>query len=113
MLVLEPRKKLLMCVGDHKRLGDFNSKIIARIGEKRGKVMAMLKREDFEELKETEVLDICGNAGILPSDNLKKILDMQLTKRNLAAHPSLVEIDRPTADDAIYSLVTNIVLKLR
>jgi len=99
-------------IADPKRLGDFNSKIIARIGEKRGKVMAMVKREDFEELKETEVLDICGNAGILPSDNLKKILDMQLTKRNLAAHPSLVEIDRPTADDTIYSLVTNIVLKL-
>jgi len=99
-------------LADAKRVADFDSKIIARVGERKGKGMSMAKREDFEDLKEGEVLDIIGNAGILPSDNLKKILDMQLTKRNLAAHPSLIEIDRPTADDTIYSLVTNIVLKL-
>ena len=42
-------------------------------------------------------------------DNAKKILDMQLTKRNLAAHPSLVVLEGPQADDAISSLVKNVV----
>jgi len=44
--------------------------------------------------------------------NEKKILDMQLTRRNMAAHPSLVAISAPQADDAITSLVQNIVLVL-
>jgi hypothetical protein len=96
---------------DPVRLAKFNSKIAGRVGPKRG-VLQIATREDFEDLKEGEVLDICGTAGVFPSDNVKKILDMQLTKRNLAAHPSLVEIDRPAADDAIFSLVMNVVIKL-
>lgn len=99
-------------LADAKRTADFNAKIIGRIGVKRGTGLVIATREDFEDLKETEVLDICGTAGILPSDNLKQVLAMQLTKRNLAAHPSLIDIDRPTADDTIHTLVTNIVLKL-
>jgi hypothetical protein len=99
-------------LSDPQRLGKFNSKVAARVGPKRGGLQ-MKRREDFEDLKESEVLDICGTAGVFPSDNIKKILDMQLTKRNLAAHPSLIEMDRPSADDAIFSLVSNVVLKLK
>jgi hypothetical protein len=100
-------------VKDAQRLSNFNSKIIGRVGVKRGTGLIMAKREDFEDLKESEVLDIAGNAGVFPSDNIKKILDGELTKRNIAAHPSLVEIDRPQADEAIYTLVSNVVLKLK
>lgn len=99
-------------VSDATRTANFNAKIISRVAAKKGTGMVMVKREDFEELKEQEVLDICNNAAIFPSHNMKQILDMQLTKRNIAAHPSLVEIDRPTADDTIFTLVTNVVLKL-
>jgi hypothetical protein len=97
---------------DAQRAAEFNAKIVARVGAKKGTGLVMAVREDFEDLKESEVLDICSNAGILPSHNLKQILDMQLTKRNIAAHPSLIEIERPTADDTIHTLVVNIVLRL-
>jgi hypothetical protein len=97
---------------DPGRLAAFNAHIVARIGAKRGAGMVVAKREDFEELKESETLDTCNNAGLFASANTKKILDMQLTKRNLAAHPSLIAIDAPQADDTISSLINNVVLVL-
>ena len=44
--------------------------------------------------------------------NGKKVLVIGLDRRNLAAHPSGIHIAQPTADEMIYSLVTNVVLKL-
>jgi len=100
-------------IADPKRLADFNAKIIGRVGPKKGAGLVIVKREDFEDLKEQEVLDICSNAGLFASSNTKKLLDMQLTKRNLAAHPSLLAIEGPQADDTISSLITNVVLVLK
>jgi len=97
---------------DAARLAAFNGSIIARIGARRGTGLTIGKREDFEDLKESEVLDICAGANLFVSGNTKKILDIQLTKRNMAAHPSLVVIDGPAADDTISSLVNNVVLVL-
>ncbi len=97
-------------LADQARINGFNAKIVARIGAKRGASLTMAKREDFEELKEQEVLDIISNTGILRSSNTKKILDTYLTRRNLAAHPSLVDIDLAAADDMITSLAKNILL---
>lgn len=96
---------------DAARLSAFNANIVGRIG-KRGAGLVIAKREDFEELKESETLDICSNAGLFASSNTKKILDIQLTKRNMAAHPSLIVLDGPAADDTISSLVNNVVLVL-
>lgn len=64
------------------------------------------------ELEGGNAIDICNLAGLFTSSNTKKILDMQLTRRNMAAHPSLVSIGAPQADDAISSLVTSVVLVL-
>jgi hypothetical protein len=100
-------------LADPARLAAFNSKITAVIGPKRGPGTVIANREDFEQLGEKEVLNICNNASLFASANTKKILDIQLTKRNLAAHPSLVAIDAPQADDTISSLVNNVVLILR
>jgi hypothetical protein len=99
-------------LADPARLTAFNKSIFLRIGAKRGTGLVMAKREDFENLKESEVVDICGLAGLFTSGNTKKVLDTQLTKRNLAAHPSLLVIGQPNADDAIYDLVNNVVLTL-
>lgn len=95
------------------RLSDFNAKIAARVGAKRGVGLIIANREDFEALKEQEVLDICSNAALFASNNTKKILDMHLSRRNMAAHPSMVSIDAPQADDTISSLVKNVVLVLK
>jgi len=71
------------------------------------------KREDSKDLKERQVLDSCSNAGLFISSHTKKLLDMQLTRRNMAAHPSLLSIDGPQADDTISSLIINAVLVLK
>ncbi len=99
-------------LADPGRTSKFQASIAVRIGPKKAAAITIVKREDFEELKESEVLDICSNARLFPSQNTKKILDIQLTKRNLAAHPSLIVIDAPQADDTISSLVNNVVLVL-
>lgn len=98
---------------DPTRLAAFNSKIVGRIGAKRGTGLVIAGREDFEDLGEQETLDIASNACLFTSGNTKKMLDIQLTKRNLAAHPSLLSIEGPQADDTISSLVNNIVLVLK
>jgi hypothetical protein len=99
-------------VADPQGLAAFNANILGRVGNKRAANLVIGKREDFEELKESEVLDICSKAGIFPSSNTKKLLDMQLIRRNMAAHPTLLTIDAPQADDTISSLVSNVVLVL-
>jgi hypothetical protein len=73
----------------------------------------VVQREDVEDLKENEVFDIMALASLFPSQNVKKIIEIQLTKRNLAAHPSVVEIEGPQADDTISSLVNNVLLKFK
>lgn len=95
------------------RLVAFNGSVVARIGSKRGTGLSITARDDFMELKEHEVIDICGSSGILPSRAIKQVLNEQLTRRNIAAHPSMVEIRRSQADDTITTLVNNVVLKLK
>src|SRR5207248_1655436 len=53
-------------LADQQRLASFNSKVAARVGSKRSHLQ-MKAREDFEDLKESEVLDICGTAGVFVS----------------------------------------------
>ena len=100
-------------LSDSTRLAAFQATIITSIGPKLGSSVAITKREDFEQLKESQVLNICGTAGLFVSQNTKKILTIQLDKRNLAAHPSLLVIGGPEAEDTISSLVQNVVLILQ
>jgi chromosome partitioning protein len=100
-------------LADPARLAAFQTTIITSIGPKLGTGMTITKREDFEQLKESDVLKISGTAGLFVSMNTKKILDIQLNKRNLAAHPSLLIIGAPEAEDTISSLVQNVVLILQ
>jgi AraC-like DNA-binding protein len=101
-------------LADGSRLAAFNAQIATRVGitSKRAGIKVNT-REEFELLEEKEMIDIMAKASLLPSSNTKKILEIQLTRRNMAAHPSLVSIDAPQADDAITSLVSDIVLVLK
>ena len=73
---------------------------------------AIAKIEDFaEELRESEVIEICNSAGIITKD-VHKILAEKLGKRNSAAHPSSVSIGQLQAEAFIDELVKNVVLKL-
>jgi len=100
-------------LADAGRLAAFQAHIAGRVGPRKAAAITIAKREDFEDLKESESLDICGTAGLFASGNTKKILDIQLTKRNMAAHPSLVIIGAPEAEEAISSLINNVVLVLK
>jgi hypothetical protein len=102
---------LTWIVAKPERLTDFNGGIDARLGAKRAGTVRITKRDNFEDLTEREVLDIAAKTDLI-ADNMKKVLVRGLDDRNLAAHPSGIEIDQPNADSTIYSLVTNVVLKL-
>jgi hypothetical protein len=94
----------------HNHLADFNARIAVRYPAKAGVVIKI--KEDFNDhFKESEVIEISKSAGFL-HDNIKKILNDKLTRRNLAAHPSLIEVTQYQAEDVISDLVNNVILKL-
>lgn len=94
-------------LADPKRLAEFNGRIPGRNKSKANVTIA--KREDFEELKEDETVDIVGGmTGV--SANVKRALKEKLGRRNTYAHPSTLTIERPQVDDMITDLVNNVVL---
>lgn len=74
-------------------------------------VSCIAVRDDLMMLKESQVLQISKSANII-SANLHKIMKEKLDRRNIAAHPSGVEISQLTAEDFIRDLVVNVVLAL-
>lgn len=94
-------------LADPNRLAEFNSGIGKRNSRKGHIVIS--NRDDFEELKEDETIDILGGiAGVSP--NVKKTLKDKLGRRNMYAHPSTLTITRAQVDDMITDLVNNVVL---
>lgn len=96
-----------------KHLAKFNSQWpLVYQGHHKKAIKAISKMEDFaDELKESEVLEICNSAGIISKD-IHKILKAKLDRRNSAAHPSSVKIDQLQAEEFIDDIVKNVVLKL-
>lgn len=92
-------------------LAAFNARIAVNYPKKSGVVIK--SKEDFgEQLKESEAIEIAKSSGVL-SDGIKKVMSDKLVKRNLAAHPTLLEITQYQAEDVISDLVNNVVLKLK
>ena len=89
-------------------LAAFNAAIPLRFPKKS---TTIARKEDFGEFKESDFIEVCGTGGIVNS-NLKKILIEKLNRRNMAAHPSLVDITVHQAEDVISDLVNNIILNL-
>lgn len=92
-----------------KHLVDFNAQLPRSFP--RADISVITKKDDFSELKESQVLQVCRSAGITTND-VHKILKEKLDRRNTAAHPSSVVIAPQTAEEYIIDLVTNVVLKL-
>lgn len=95
-------------MAEPQRLTDFNRAIPTKFPKKSVVVKRM---EDFEELKEADVIEVCRTARVLPK-NLVDILREKLTRRNIAAHPSRVVVTQGQVDDTITDLVNNVVLTL-
>jgi len=96
-------------LADAKRLQTFNQRIPVRYPKKQIQVAAF---DDFEGLKESEVIEVASSAGLL-NGGLVKILDKELKRRNSAAHPSPTVFTQYQAEDAITDLVNNAVLKFQ
>jgi hypothetical protein len=73
------------------------------------KLAALTKRTDFEDYKESQVVEIARGAGIF-NDTVAKALKEKLTKRNSAAHPSSSVMLAVTAEEVIHDLVENVLL---
>ena len=97
-------------LADSNRLAEFNAAIERRYPKRRG--FAVQKRDDFDEFKESELLEVAKNAGLYSKD-VGKVLAQKLDRRNSAAHPSTITFDQPQADDVITDLVFNVVLPLK
>lgn len=96
-------------MSDPQRLADFNVAIPKRYPKK--PPLAISSQEHFEELKESEVIEVVQTAGIT-SKNIVEILREKLKRRNMAAHPSQITVSQSQADDTVTDLVNNVVLAL-
>jgi hypothetical protein len=94
-------------IGNAVRLKDFNAAICKRYPAK-GKIQ-IKSLIDFEEFKESEIIEICGSASLIPKNGID-ILREKLKRRNAAAHPSSIIITQTQVDDTITDLINNIVL---
>lgn len=96
-------------VSDASRLAAFNGAIAARFPAK--KDIGVRTVEDLAELKEFETIEIARTAKLMPK-NVSDILRDKLKRRNMAAHPSRLQITQAQADDFITDLVNNVILRL-
>lgn len=95
---------------EHSRLDCFNATISKRYPKLTQ--LKITKYDEFlDELKESQVIEICNTASLFNS-NVFKILKEKLDKRNIAAHPSTVIVVQSQADDVVTDLVNNVVLAL-
>lgn len=73
------------------------------------KLPELTKRTDFEDYKESQVIEICRGARILDA-SVCKTLTERLSRRNTAAHPSSSVLTEVSAEDMITDLITNVLL---
>jgi hypothetical protein len=83
-------------LADPARLQTFNARIPVRFPNKRHQIQ-IVSFDDFEDLKESEVIEVASSAGLLTGD-VVKILQKELTRHQ--------------AEGSITDLVNNVVLKL-
>lgn len=97
----------------NKHLAAFNAQWPKSYQKKHAdaRIKAITIRDDFGELQESEVIQICRSANIITND-IYKILNEKLGRRNTAAHPNSVKITQLQAEDFISDLVNNVVLAL-
>ena len=73
------------------------------------KLPDITKATDFEDYKESQVIEVCRGARIFDA-TVCKHLTAQLNRRNSAAHPSSATFVAAQAEDTITDLVNNVLL---
>lgn len=87
----------------------FND-VLSKNNDKRIKITAIQKIDDFSEIPEGKFIEFMRSAKIISND-VRKILDTKLGIRNTYAHPSGVSISEVKTNDFIIDLVDNVVTK--
>ena len=95
-------------LADQSRLDKLNDAIKKRFPKL---TVVVAVRDDFDDLKESQVIDACRTARLL-NKNVVEILESKLKRRNTVAHPSTVVVTQAQADDTVTDLVNNVVLAL-
>lgn len=90
-------------------LSAFNA-VLAKNTDKRIKITAIAKIDDFSEIPEGKFLEFMKSAKIISND-VRKILETKLGIRNSSAHPSGVTISEVKTNDFIIDLIDNVVTK--
>jgi hypothetical protein len=93
-----------------KKLAEFNAQLPRSFP--RADISVITNKEDFSELKESQVMQVCRSANITSKD-VHKVLKEKLDRRNTYAHPSTITLAPQTAEEYIIDLVNNVVLMLK
>lgn len=93
-----------------KKLAEFNGQLPKTYP--RADISVIATKEDFSELKESQVMQVCRSANITSKD-VHKVLKEKLDRRNTYAHPSTITLAPQTAEEYIIDLVNNGVLMLK
>lgn len=84
----------------------FNA-VLAANTDKRIKISAVSKRDDFSEIPEGKFIEFLRSAGVITAD-VKRILEQKLGTRNTAAHPSSVTFRQSKANEFFEDLLENV-----
>jgi hypothetical protein len=90
-------------------LADFNIQLPKSYPK--ADILAISSLDHFSILKEGQIIQVAKSANIISND-VYKILNDKLGKRNSAAHPSKVKITQYQAEEYITDLINNVVIKL-
>lgn len=90
-----------------KKLPEFNSALVTQGKYKKVKIT---KKDDFNDLKESDFIELCRIGRIITGD-IKKILAEKLDFRNTCAHPNSVVVKELKAISFIDDLISNIIKK--
>jgi hypothetical protein len=93
-----------------KKLAEFNGQLPKTYPK--ADISVIATKEDFSELKESQVMQVCRSANITSKD-VHKVLKEKLDRRNTYAHPSTITLAPQTAEEYIIDLVNNGVLMLK
>lgn len=96
-------------LADAARQASFDA-VLAKNTDKRVKITAITKQDDFTEMSEAKFLEFCREAKVITGTIFNK-LKGRLDERNAAAHPSGVTIKPKAAEVYIEDLVDNVLQK--
>ena len=91
----------------NKKLNNFNQAIQAHGKYKK---IIISKKDDFNEIKEVDFIELLRVAKIITNDQ-RKILDQKLGTRNTSAHPNSIKIGKASTIAYIEDLIENIITK--